>query len=304
MTSCTGSKSGSSRSVAMVMSFVGSAAPIAAFVAITRRRADRSCTARRPERSGGRRAEAFLSREECRRQPAGEESRKARRCGTGLPAVRSPSRRPGRGLFRSEGHQGDRPRSDSPCPSLIPSRPSSEAMKRTTSCGASCWRTDARSSSIPSRRRSSLKSSKLGDRPSVSIPAAVGAIAQTRHRGIAGRIAVAGDVETAQCRWEAAGRRGGWPRAPRPSAGSAGSCAATAWSRCLRPRPSRRWPRQSGRHARGDGPWPVAAKSMGALSRPDGSSQVRCAPVILPPRSVTAAIRAGQVSVGLSSSGR
>ena len=32
---CAGSKSGSSRSVAMVMSFVGLAAPIAAFVAIT-----------------------------------------------------------------------------------------------------------------------------------------------------------------------------------------------------------------------------------------------------------------------------
>ncbi len=43
---------------------------------------------------------------------------------------------------------------------------------------------------------------------------------------------------------------------------------------------------------------------MGALSWPDRSSQVRCAPVILPPRSVTAAIRAGQVSVGLSSSAR
>ena len=45
-------------------------------------------------------------------------------------------------------------------------------------------------------------------------------------------------------------------------------------------------------------------ESMGALSRPEGWSHVRCAPVILPPRSVTAAIRAGQVSVGLWSSGR
>jgi len=43
---------------------------------------------------------------------------------------------------------------------------------------------------------------------------------------------------------------------------------------------------------------------MGALSWPERSSQVRCAPVILPPRSVTAAISAGQVSVGLFSSGR
>ena len=36
----------------------------------------------------------------------------------------------------------------------------------------------------------------------------------------------------------------------------------------------------------------------------DGSSQVRCAPVIWPSRSVTAAIIAGQVSVGASASGR
>jgi hypothetical protein len=40
------------------------------------------------------------------------------------------------------------------------------------------------------------------------------------------------------------------------------------------------------------------------LSRPDGSSQVRCAPVILPSRSVTAEINAGQVSVGASEFGR
>ena len=41
--------------------------------------------------------------------------------------------------------------------------------------------------------------------------------------------------------------------------------------------------------------------SIGALSRrPIGSSQVRCTPVILPSRSVTAAIIAGQVSVGES----
>ena len=36
----------------------------------------------------------------------------------------------------------------------------------------------------------------------------------------------------------------------------------------------------------------------------DGSSQVRCAPVIRPSRSVTAAIIAGQVSVGACRSGR
>ena len=54
----------------MVMSFVGSAAPIAAFVAITRRRAGRACTAEHSD-SGRSAAEdggpaAFLSREECR----------------------------------------------------------------------------------------------------------------------------------------------------------------------------------------------------------------------------------------------
>ena len=47
-----------------------------------------------------------------------------------------------------------------------------------------------------------------------------------------------------------------------------------------------------------------AVLSIGALSEPSGASQVRCAPVILLFRSVTAAISAGQVSVGLCSSGR
>ena len=63
----------------MMLSFVGSAAPIAAFVAITRRRADRACTAERSDSgrsaSGGRRAGFFVSRGKCRRQPAGEKSR-------------------------------------------------------------------------------------------------------------------------------------------------------------------------------------------------------------------------------------
>ena len=39
-------------------------------------------------------------------------------------------------------------------------------------------------------------------------------------------------------------------------------------------------------------------------SKPSGSSQVRCTPVIRPPRSVTQAIIAGQVSVGRCSPGR
>src|SRR5262249_58493559 len=42
-------------------------------------------------------------------------------------------------------------------------------MKRATCCGRSCWRTDSRNTSMPSRRRSALRSSKLGNRPSISI---------------------------------------------------------------------------------------------------------------------------------------
>jgi hypothetical protein len=59
---CGGSKSVSSRSVAMVMSLVGSAAPIAAFVAITEtaggpglHRAERSDSGRSAAEDGGRR---------------------------------------------------------------------------------------------------------------------------------------------------------------------------------------------------------------------------------------------------------
>jgi hypothetical protein len=44
--------------------------------------------------------------------------------------------------------------------------------------------------------------------------------------------------------------------------------------------------------------------STGALPKPSGASQVQCAPVMAPERSVTAAIIAGQVSVGKLSSGR
>jgi hypothetical protein len=44
--------------------------------------------------------------------------------------------------------------------------------------------------------------------------------------------------------------------------------------------------------------------STGALPKPSGASQVRCVPVMRSVRSVTAAIIAGQVSVGELSSGR
>src|SRR5690349_24472462 len=99
----------------MVMSFLGSAAPTAAFVAITRGQAERSCTA-----CGRSAAEDGGPRLSCLARNTGVAGRgrkpQARRCGTVLPAVRSPSRRPGRVLVRWEGRQGDRPPRDAPCP--------------------------------------------------------------------------------------------------------------------------------------------------------------------------------------------
>jgi hypothetical protein len=53
-----------------------------------------------------------------------------------------------------------------------------------------------------------------------------------------------------------------------------------------------------------DPPMARRGVSTGALLEPSGASQVRCAPVMAPERSVTAAIIAGQVSVGELSSGR
>src|SRR5712691_10071921 len=68
----------------MVMSSLGLAAPIAACEAITRRQADRGCTAGGRSASGGRRAAAILSREAkpeahaacCVGHPAAENSRR------------------------------------------------------------------------------------------------------------------------------------------------------------------------------------------------------------------------------------
>src|SRR6185312_5151425 len=57
-----------------VMSFLGSAAPTAAFVAITQTAGRTVLHRARPKRSGGRRAEAFLSREECRRSRQGKKA--------------------------------------------------------------------------------------------------------------------------------------------------------------------------------------------------------------------------------------
>jgi len=56
------------------MSFLGSAAPTAAFVAITQTVGSPVLHRSRPKRSGGRRAEAFLSREECRRSRQGKKA--------------------------------------------------------------------------------------------------------------------------------------------------------------------------------------------------------------------------------------
>ena len=56
------------------------------------------------------------------------------------------------------------------------------------------------------------------------------------------------------------------------------------------------WPRRAPMARRG--------VSTAALPKPSGASQVRCAPVMRSARSVTAAIIAGQVSVGKLSSGR
>ena len=58
----------------------------------------------------------------------------------------------------------------------------------------------ARSASTPSQRRSSLKSSRVGDNTIASIPAALRPVDQTRRRALARRIIVADDIETAQPR--------------------------------------------------------------------------------------------------------
>ena len=51
---------------------------------------------------------------------------------------------------------------------------------------------------MPKVRRSSLKSPSRGDNAIASMPAASRALGQSRHRRVAGRIGVAGDIEPAQ----------------------------------------------------------------------------------------------------------
>ena len=155
---------------------------------------------------------------------------------------------------------------------------------------------------MPKRRRSSLKSSTVGRQDDRLDPGRVRPVDQTGHRAVAGRIVVADDVEPAQRRREQDGgemrgrerrhhRHVGQDAAKRQHgldafAGGRDVARHTEADRVaeeIAHRPPRRVDRR-------------LAERVG--SKPFGSSQVRCAPVIRPSRSVTAAIIAGQVSVG------
>ena len=182
------------------------------------------------------------------------------------------------------------------------------SRKRMTSCGASWMRKAARSSSRPKRAQILVEVAEPGRQCDRLDAGRLCTFGQSRHRRVTGGIGVAGDIEPAQASAGAAWRRGDWPKARRPSARSAARSAATAWSRCLRRRRARRLatPKRTALPRRS----PIARRgvSIGALpsgrDQAIGSSQVRCAPVIRPSRSVTRAIIAGQVSVGACSSGR
>ena len=75
---------------------------------------------------------------------------------------------------------------------------SCNAMKRTTSSGTICTRMAARRASMPSARRSSLKSPSRGDSVIASIPASRLRSIRFATAAIACRIVVAGDVEAAR----------------------------------------------------------------------------------------------------------
>ena len=294
-----------------VLPFVGSAAPIAAFVAT---------------KGGGRTGPApgAKRRAEAKRRMAGA-GYFASRCKGGLARRRKivgrpplpgravcridrPLRRPWARSSPAKGSGGDPTRCD--VRRRRNSRPSdpghaASSMKRATSCGA-IWvlqrcpkRIDAKRAEIfvevaePWRQGNRLDSDLL--------------------RSVRPR---------SPSRYPLRDRRRG-----RYRAGAA--CPGTGWRRDARPRapPPSAW---SGMTHRSDSmvsmPSPAAmtspadteadgiAKEMAhrpprrvdrrLVRRPAGSSQVRCAPVILPSRSVTAAIIAGQVSVGDASSGR
>ena len=135
--------------------------------------------------------------------------------------------------------------------------------------------------------RSSLKSPSRGDNVIASMPAASARCVRTATHRISGGIGVAGDIESAQAQREATGLRGDWPRVQRPSARSAAHSATTAWSRSPRRQQARHplTPKRTALPSRS----PIARRgvSIGALpsrtrSKPSGSSQVRCTPVIRP----------------------
>src|SRR5713226_7085954 len=126
----------------MVMSFLGSAAPTAAFVAINRRRAERSCTAR-----GRSAAEDGGPRLSCLARNAGFSRQGKKAAGPPLrdrAACRPIALLEGRGASSSDpegvlatdlgASLGGR---------LHAVTVVAKDMKRTTSCGTSCWRTDA-----------------------------------------------------------------------------------------------------------------------------------------------------------------
>ncbi len=155
----------------------------------------------------------------------------------------------------------------------------SEVMKRTTSCRTSCWRTDARKSSIPRRRRSSLKSSKLGDRHERHDPGSRGAMVQAGHRGIAGRIVgrvrrrdgAMSDGKSRAARWlaeRAADHRQGRQGASQRQHGLDAFAGCHARRQPGTPKRTA-CPRRSPMARRG--------VSMGALPAPSDASQVRCA---------------------------
>ena len=226
MRRASGSKSVSSRSVAMVMLLcrVGRAHRglrgdhLTAGGPGLHRRAQRQ----RPERSGGRRAAAILFRDA---KPGVARRRKiaaARRCGPGPLAVRSPSRRP---WARSSPTRGaiisirrDRRLAE---PMLRSSRRGvvAAAMKRATSSGATCRR--ERLPEVVRCRggsRSSLKSPSAGDSGSASIPAAARPFGQASpsRRGRPDRRR--GRRRDAAALAGTGWRRDDWPRARRPSA--------------------------------------------------------------------------------------
>ena len=163
--------------IVMALSFAGSAATFAAFMASEGGKQEPARTAqRRPKRSGGWRSGGyFVSRckapVRARRKIVGR-----RRCGAGSLAARiAPLEGRRRGPFRRSGS----PRAIRRCDVRHRERVDQPTalyaeigcMKRATSSGASCVRSAARSSSMPRRRRSSLKSASIGDRTIVSMPA-------------------------------------------------------------------------------------------------------------------------------------